>query len=70
MSAYILGITKRVIRGLQIGAGFRDCKFGQIGAASWISNRGKKITNLGRDYKSGQNREVITNRCRTPLKII
>ena len=47
-----------VIRGLQIGAGFRNYKSGQeelqIGAALGISNRGKDISNWGRDYKSGQ----------------
>ena len=61
------------IRGLQIGAGFRDCKSGQeglqIGAALGISNRGKEVSNQGRDYKSRQERfqigAGITNRCRT-----
>ena len=47
------------IRGLQIGAAFWDYKSRQerlqIGAALEISNRGKKITNRGRDYKSVQN---------------
>ena len=37
MLAHTLGITKRDIRGLQVGAGFRDYKSGQeelqIGAA-------------------------------------
>ena len=40
--------------GLQNGTGFRDYKSGQeelqIGAALGISNRGKKITNGGRDF--------------------
>ena len=31
MLAYILGITKRGINGLQIGAGFGDYKSGQEG---------------------------------------
>ena len=52
------GLQNGTIRGLQIGAGFRDYKFGQerlqIWAAFWISNRGKKITNQGRDFKLGQ----------------
>ena len=54
------------VRGLQIGAGFRDCKSGKEGlqmrAALGISNRGKEITsrgkeisNRGRDYKPVQN---------------
>ena len=51
--------TKRAIRGLQIGAGFRDYKSGQeglqIGAVLGISNWGKEISNRGRDYKSVQN---------------
>ena len=50
-------ITKRAIRGLQTGAGFRECKLGQEelqkGAFLGISNRGKKITNRGkRNFKS------------------
>ena len=74
------GLQSGAIRGLQIGAGFRDYKSKekglQIKAALGISNRSKKITNRGRyfklgqrDFKSGQ--EVfqtgagITNRCRT-----
>ena len=43
------------IRGVQIGAGFRDCKSGEeglkTGAALGISNRSKEISNQGRDYK-------------------
>ena len=30
----------------------------QIGAAKGISNRGKKITNRGRDFKSGQRLQI------------
>ena len=49
------GLQNGAIRGLQIRAGFRDYKSWQeglqIGAA--ISNRRKKITNRGRDFKSG-----------------
>ena len=45
------------IRGLQIGAGFRDYKSGQeglqVGVALEISNRGEKITYPNRDFKSG-----------------
>ena len=51
------------MRGLQIEAGFRDYKSGQeglqIGAALGISNRGKKITNWGRDFKLGAKRFQI-----------
>ena len=43
------GLKNGAIRGIQIGAGFRDYKSGQeglqIGAALVISNRDKKITN-------------------------
>ena len=46
------------IRGLQIGAGFRDYKSKekglQIKAALGISSRSKKITNRGRYFKLGQ----------------
>ena len=63
------------MRGLQIGAGFRDYKPGQeelkIGAVLGISNWGKKITNWGRDYKSEQEGfqigAGITNQCITTL---
>ena len=52
------GLQTEAMRGLQIGAGFKDYRLGQeglqIGAALGISNRGKKITNYGRDFKSGQ----------------
>ena len=52
------GLQNGAIRGLKIGADFTDYKFGQerlqIKAAFWISNRGKKITNQGRDFKLGQ----------------
>ena len=54
----ICGLQNGAIRRLQIGAGFRDYKSGQeglqIGAALEISNRSKKITNWGRDFKLGQ----------------
>ena len=54
----ISGLQNGVIRGIQIGAGFRDYKSRQeglkIGLALGISNWGKKITNQGRDFKSGQ----------------
>ena len=51
------------MRGLQIGAGFRDYKSGQeglkIGAALEMSNRGKEITNRGkRNFKSGQGLQI------------
>ena len=52
------GLHNGAIRGLYIGAGFRDYRSRQegvqIGAALEISNRGKKITNRGWDFKSGQ----------------
>ena len=52
------GLQNGTTRGLQIGVGFRDYKSGQdglqIGATLGISNRGKKTTNCGRDFKSGQ----------------
>ena len=52
------GLHNEAIRGLYIGAGFRDYRSRQegvqIGAALEISNRGKKITNRGWDFKSGQ----------------
>ena len=52
------GLQNGAIRGLQIGAVFRDFKSGQEGlqkgAALGISNRGKKIANWDRDFKSGQ----------------
>ena len=51
-------VQNRAIRGLQIGASFRDYKLGQerlhIGAAWGISNWGKKIANRGRDFKLQQ----------------
>ena len=47
------GLQNGTIRGLQIGAGFSDYKSGQEGlqieAALEISNRGKEISNQGRD---------------------
>ena len=52
------GLHNGAIRGLHIGAGFRDYRSRQegvqIGAALEISNRGKKITNTSWDFKSGQ----------------
>ena len=50
------GLQNGAIRGLQIGAGFRDYKSGkeglQKGVFLGISNCGKKITNRGwDDYK-------------------
>ena len=57
-SLYFRDYQNGVVRGLQIGAGFRDHKSGQKGlqidGVEGISNRGKKITNRGRDFKSGQ----------------
>ena len=51
------GLQNGVIRGLQIGAGFRDYKSGQerleTGPALEISNRGKEISNWDGDYKLG-----------------
>ena len=69
----IYGLQNGAITGLQIRAGFRNCKSGQerlqIGAALGISIRGKEISNQGRDYKSGQEGfqigAGITNRWRT-----
>ena len=62
MLAYILGVTKRITRGLRTGPGFRDCKSGkrglQIGTSSGISNRGKKFTNRGRDFTQGFQRDL------------
>ena len=56
------GLQNAAIKGLQIGAGFGDYKLGQeglqIGASLGISNRGKKITSRGRDYKSGQGLQI------------
>ena len=68
-------LQNEAIRGLQIGAGFRDYKSGQeelqIRAALGISNWGKKITSWGRDYKSEQEGfqigAGITNQCITTL---
>ena len=54
----ILWITKRAMRSLQIGAGFRDYKLGQeglqIGPALGISNRGRDFKLEQRHFKSGQ----------------
>ena len=70
------GITIGAIRGLQIGAGFSDCKSGQEGiqnvAALGISNRGKKKLKRGRDYKPGQGFQIgagITSQGRTTRDI-
>ena len=52
------GLQNRAIRGLNIGAGFRDYKSRQerlkIRKTLGIWNRDKKITNLGRNFKLGQ----------------
>ena len=52
------GLQNGAIRGLQIGAGFRDYKSGQeglqIGVVLGILNWGKKITNRDRDFKLEQ----------------
>ena len=48
--------------GLQNGAAFRDYQSGQkglqIGAGSEITKRGKRITNRGRNCKSGQELQI------------
>ena len=79
------GLQNGAIKGIQIGACFRDYKPGQeeleVGVVLGISNRGKKITNRGkeisvrdRDYKSRQKGfqkgAGITNRCRTRTLLI
>ena len=52
------GLQNRAIKGLKIGAGFRDYKSKQerlqIREILGISSQDKKITNLGRDFKLGQ----------------
>ena len=52
------GLQNGAMRRLQIGLDFRDYKSGQeglhIGATLENSNRGKEITNWGRDFKSGR----------------
>ena len=61
------------IRGVQIGAGFRDCKSGEeglkTGAALGITNRDRDFKSEQRDLKSGQRLQIgareITNRCKT-----
>ena len=66
------GLQNGAVSGLQIGAHFRDYKSEkeglQIGVALVISNRDKKITNLGKDFKSGQRYfkswQIISNRGR------
>ena len=59
------GLQNGAVRGLQIGAAFRDYKSGHKGflrgTALGISNQGKKITNRGRDFKLGKE---ISNRSR------
>ena len=53
-----IGLHNGAIRRLHIGAGFRDYRSEQervhIGTALEISNRDKKITNRGWDFKSEQ----------------
>ena len=66
----IFWITKRAISGLQIVAGFRDCKSRQeglqVGVALGISNRGERVANWSWDFKLGQRLQVgvreISNR--------
>ena len=64
------GLQNGAIRGLQIGAGFRDFKSGneglQIGEAFGISNRGKKFQ-IG--AKRFQNGVQITNRGKKHFKL-
>ena len=67
------GLQNGAMRGLQIGAGFRDYKSGQeglqIGAALGISNRGKETTNRGRrDFKSGQGLQIGAEQLQLPTK--
>ena len=67
-----------VIRGLQIGACFRDYKLGQEGlkirAAFEISNRGKNITYWGRNFESEQGLQIdaeqtsVTNPKKSKMK--
>ena len=53
------GLDNEAIRGLQIGAGFRNYKSGQEGLQIGISNWDKKISNRGkRDYKPGQGLQI------------
>ena len=66
------GLQNGTIRGLQIGAGFRDYKSGkeglQIGVVQGISNRAGDFISGQRDFKSGQRLPIgarkITNRGR------
>ena len=64
------GFQNRAIRGLQIGAGFRDYKLGQerlqIGAALGLSNRGKKIINRSKEISV---QAVIRNRGKRDFKL-
>ena len=67
------GLQNGAMRGLQIGAGFRDYKSGQeglqIGTALGISNRGKEITKRGkRDFKSGQGLQIGSEQLQLPIK--
>ena len=67
------GLQNGAMRGLQIGAGFRDYKSGQeglqIGTALGISNRGKEITNRGkRDFKSGQGLQIGAEQLQLSIK--
>ena len=72
------GLQNGAIKGIQIGACFRDYKPGQegleIGVVLGISNRGKEISVRDRDYKSRQKGfqkgAGITNRCRTRTLLI
>ena len=57
-SLYFRDYQNGVVRGLQIGAGFRDYKSGQKGlqidGVEGISNRGRDFKSGQRDFKSGQ----------------
>ena len=66
MLPYIIWITKRGIKGLNIGARFRDCKPGEKGLQIGEFQLGtreklqlqigaREIINQGRDYKLMQN---------------
>ena len=66
------GLQNGVIRGLQIGAGFRDYKIGVGG----ITNRGsfrdiklgqKDNKSVQRDFKSGRNYKLQTNLCQASV---
>ena len=51
-----LWVAKQVNKGITDWGRFSGL---QIGAALGISNRGKKITNQGWDYKSVQNKPLV-----------